>query len=206
MNMTTKKYIAVLALILTIICAGMCACAEIPDADQEAEHGAETGGKHPETNDDSHVEMPAGIPEDFNICFKFGIGADNIYDTYTGTIQKDLVTNGVATAEFTPSEETLREIYAKSVEYDIYSITREMTSSVLTTDDTLIRAEPNTYYEITITAGGGTHTVKGDYTAWEYTETDTDADNFMQFVRFMIETLYDEPEYQKLPDAVGGYD
>lgn len=147
------------------------------------------------------------IPGGFAIRFVSWImpGQENIYDTYTGTIQKDLVTAGAAATRFTPDKETLEDIYEKVKEYDICSIYREMTSSVLATDGNGVMSQPLTIYEITITANGHTFVIRGDRTADYYKDTDSDADNFMKFVNYMREVMNSTPEYQSLPDAVGGY-
>lgn len=165
----------------------------------ETPHGSAIGNPLAEASD--------GMPHDFAIRFSSKYIAEEIYDTYTGTIQKDLVENGTATAGFSPREETLKEIYAKVLEYQICSIDREMTNAALADPNgSQFGVSPNWSYEIKITANGKTYLICGDDTACGYTDTDPDAKNFMNFVRFMHQTLHDDPEYQKLPDAVGGYD
>lgn len=191
----TIKIIAAI-LILTLL---LTACA-VPDTAGSGGGGITSGG------DTVTAGLPSDVPEDFAIRFVAGIGAPNIYDTYTGTIQKDLIVDGVAEANFSPDEQTLRNIYAKVVEYDICSIGREMTSDVLAGDGFGYGVDPLTVYEITVTAYGKTYTIHGDATAEGFVETDKDADHFMSFVRFMYDILYNNPEYQSLPDAVGGYD
>ena len=73
-----------------------------------------TNGDNKEKNSD--IELPTEMPKDFAIRFSSKYMAEEIYDTYTGTLQKDLVENGTANANFVPSEETLKAIYSKVLE------------------------------------------------------------------------------------------
>ena len=145
------------------------------------------------------------MPEDFNIRFTWAIGAENVYDTYAGQLQKDLVLDGVAEADFEPEDDVLEEIWRMLLELDIACIDREMTSQVLTTTDDLIDCEPMTVYEIRFTMDGQDYTVTGDDTAFCYPE-DADAVHFTEFVNFMYEIVRNTPEYQELPEENGGYD
>ena len=158
-------------------------------------------------NDGGEIELPTEMPKDFAIKFSSRYMAEEFYDTYTGTIQKDLVENGTANANFVPSEETLKAIYSKVLEYQICSIDRKMTNDVLADKDGLqFNVSPNHTYEIKITANGNTYIIRGDDTAQGFMNTDNDAQNFVSFIGFMRSILYETPEYKNLPDAVGGYD
>lgn len=177
-------------------------CAESPAAaDQAAEEKGASGTY-------GAVEEPMEgqqIPEDFNIRFTWSIGAENVYDTYTGSIQKDLVLDGVAQTAFQPEEAVLEEIYWKLQELDIAAIDRVMTSEVLTTTDQIMACTPLTVYTIRFTMDGVTYTVEGDCTASGYPE-DADAAHFMEFVEFMHAVMWETPEYQQLPETNGAYE
>lgn len=173
---------------------------------KSVEHDYTNAGE-PTHSEDNKVDLPKEIPNDFAIRFSSKYYGEEIYDTYTGTLQKDLVQNGTATARLTPTEETLKEIYAKVLEYRICSVDREMTNDELADKDGLqFGVSPSFDYEIKITLDGNTYIIRGDDTAMGYTDTDADAKNFISFVGFMKKTLRDDPEYKNLPDAVGGYD
>lgn len=184
----------------SVECAEMPAAAEPEEMEMapasDGEFGAASG-----TAGLADQQMPA----DFAIRFTWSIAAENIYDTYAGQLQKDLVLDGVATADFEPDEAVLEQIWQQICLLDIRSIDREMTSAVLTTTDQAIACEPLTVYKIQFTANGEVYTVKGDETASFYPE-DGDAQHFMEFVKFMCGIMQDTPEYQQLPEANGGYD
>lgn len=145
------------------------------------------------------------FPDAFAIYFSCWINESqkNILDTYEGYIQKDLVELGVATTEYSASDEVLKSIYEQIGALDLTSIERVMTSKVLTTDDTGVAMEPCTYYEIRFTIDGTEYRISGDATAWYY--EDSDAASFTCFVEFMNDLMRSSEEYQSLPDAEGGY-
>ena len=158
-------------------------------------------------NNGGETDQSSAIPQDFAIRFSSRYVAEEIYDTYTGTIQKDLIANGTAMAAFVPSQETLEAIYGAVMEYQICSIDRKLTNDVLADKDgPQFNMNPNRSYEITITADGRTYTIRGDDTAQGFTATDQDARYFVSFIGFMKSVLYETPEYKKLPDAVGSYE
>ena len=174
------------------------------DVAERVEYDYTNGDSVP--NDGGEIELPTEMPKDFAIKFSSKYMAEEFYDTYTGTIQKDLVENGTATANCAPSEDTLKAIYAKVLEYQIYSIDRKMTNDVLTDKDGLqFSVSQNHTYEIKITANGNTYIIRGDDTAQGFKNTDNDAQGFVNFIGFMRSVLYETPEYKNLPDAVGGY-
>lgn len=187
------KKISFLSLIVILCLSAFTGC-----ANSNGDNTPVNGGK---------TQLPTEMPKDFAIKFSSKYMAEEIYDTYTGTIQKDLVENGTATANFTPSEDTLKAIYDKVLEYQIYSIDRKMTNDVLADKDGLqFSVSTNYTYEIKITANGNTYIIRGDDTAQGFKNTDNDAQNFVSFIGFMRSVLYETPEYKNLPDAVGGYE
>ena len=215
------KKICALLIFVIILCSVFAACDskdnerfestssnDVTDmSDASAPDDAENASNAGDPEDNILSNLPLEMPSDFAIKFSIKYLAEEIYDTYTGTIQKDLIENGTASASFVPSEETLKEIYAKVLEYQICAIDRKMTNDEIADKDGLqYGVSPNSNYEITITANGNTYLICGDDTAQGYTNTETDAKNFMDFVIFMRKTLHDNPEYQNLPDAVGGYE
>jgi hypothetical protein len=152
--------------------------------------------------------IPKERPGDFDIRFSYWILPEqqNIYDTYEGTLQKDLVTNGTATADLFESNERLDEIYKKISELELYAISQDMTSENLTTTDQMFYVTPCTEYEIKFTIDGVEYTVTGDDTASNYIRQNRDADHFWQFKEFMQDLYRSSDEYQNLPKAEGAYD
>lgn len=182
-------------LVFAILCVFCVGCAEKSEESTESSPVS------------SITVLPEEIPKDFNVRFVSKYLAEEIYDTYNGVIQKDLVLDGVATATFSPSEEAINEIYSKIIEYKILEISKTMSDDYLVGDDGLHYAvTPCWSYEIKITANGKEYKIKGDDTARGYTETDAQAKSFMDFVDFMKLTMRETEEYKKLPEHRGGYE
>lgn len=78
------------------------------------------------------------MPQDFAICFAwwYNLEQKNSMDTATGKLQKDLLADGTASAEFQPDEELLQQLYELVSRDGFLSISREMTAQELATDGT----------------------------------------------------------------------
>lgn len=155
------------------------------------------------------TSLPENMPDDFDIVFEDWIAESNknIFDTYEGCIQKDLVTAGTARAEFTPSAELKSEIYSMVRECALDKIKRNLTSAELAAGSKeIIYVEPCTYYRVQFTANGKTYTAQGDYTMREYIFGEDDAANFWNFIQFIRELYTSTDEYKSLPEPEGGYE
>lgn len=163
----------------------------------------------PEGMEQASAAYPADMPEDFAVRFQWWIqeSQPEIFDTYQGLLQKDLVQNGTAADDaYEATEETLHAVYEQLTALDAASIDRTMTTAVLTTDDTLVGVEPCTYYELQFTINGKTYLLQGDSTAWFYRDSDQDAHRFCELVSFLLQLVTELPEYQSLPETIGGYE
>ena len=52
----------------------------------------------------------------------------NILDTYEGYIQKDLIRNGIAKVEYTPSDEEITAIYQKITELELWKVPSDVSA------------------------------------------------------------------------------
>ncbi len=161
------------------------------------------GAKQPETSAGSSENM-----DDFSLCFSwwFMPQQKNVIDTGEGRMQKDLVIAGTAAADFVPVDKLLEEFRDIVTRYDLESIHRRMTTSVLSKDGSEVNVEPNTYYEITFTLNGKTSKVSGDYSASFYTSKDEEAKRFMEAVGKLREKVESLPEWKAMPEAEGAYE
>ncbi|GAA0342200.1 hypothetical protein GCM10008931_36980 [Oceanobacillus oncorhynchi subsp. oncorhynchi] len=67
----------------------------------------ETNEPEPET---TPVDSVANMPDDFDFSIQFGVGKNNEINTFEGTVTKDLIENGTATAEISLTEEEMNQI------------------------------------------------------------------------------------------------
>ncbi len=147
------------------------------------------------------------MPADFDIYFSEWINADNknIFDTFNGYIQKDLISAGTAKVKYTATEEVLDSIYQEIIKLNMCSIDKEMTSSKLTKTNSIVGISPCTYYEINFTINGKKYTILGDGTSDYYKNENEQANSFCSFIQFMKNLIHATEEYKSLPEAEGGY-
>ena len=157
---------------------------------------------------DAESAENAPMPDDFSLCFWWWIdsGRKNFLDTQSGMLQKDLVTDGTASAPFTPGKEFLQTIYRLVCRCHLSEIEREMTAEILKTDKNSMMITPNTYYLITVTMNGKRYIIRGDETARFYAKDNQDAADFTEAVDRLRTIVSALPAWQELPRANGGYD
>ncbi|MBR5311264.1 MAG: hypothetical protein IKU40_00085 [Clostridia bacterium] len=150
-------------------------------------------------------QMPDGIPDDFAIHYADWIDENqpDIFDTYEGYIQKDLIRNGTARVDYTPSDEIITTIYNKIVELELW----KMPADVRPEEQIL---QPTTYIEIRFTMDGNTYEILADSTISRSTWlnkniTAEEGEIIQKFCMFMKDIMILTEEYQSLPDSEGGY-
>lgn len=81
-------------------------------------------------------ENTPAVPDDFSLRFSWWYDETqkNILDTQTGSIQKDLASDGTASAELRPEPDFLQRLYELVCKYRLTDIDREMTSQELADD------------------------------------------------------------------------
>lgn len=131
----------------------------------------------------------------------------NILDTQTGSIQKDLASDGTASAELRPEPDFLQRLYELVCKYRLTDIDREMTSQELADDKSkAVSMIPLEHYEISVTLNGRSLLICGDQTAVYHMTSDEDAANFINAVTSVKKAVTELPEWTALPPANGGYD
>lgn len=147
--------------------------------------------------------MPEGVPEDFAVYYADWIVEEHpdIFDIYEGYIQKDLIMDGAARTEYTPSDEVITAIYDKVVELELYNMPENMRA-----EEKLI--QPMCYIEIRFTADGKTHEILADSSLFHGYNEDIEpknAEKVQEFCLFMQELMMNTEEYKSLPESRGGY-
>jgi hypothetical protein len=153
------------------------------------------------------VPQTQQIADDFSVRFSWWYVEDrkNIMDTETGQLQKDLLLDGTATAEFQPNQAFMQRLYDIVSEENLLTIQREMTSRELTKDNITVSVEPNCYYEIAVRMNGEDFIIRGDMSAESYRDIDEEALRFMRAVQDLMNTVRELPEWSSFPEGNGGY-
>ncbi|PQP85837.1 hypothetical protein [Paenibacillus sp. AR247] len=126
----------------------------------------------------------------------YGDVTKNEINTFQGTVTKDLITKGTATAhlKFTPNE--MREIYGKMREINIIAPKKFATSRNCS-------KSPSNEDEWTVTVDGKTESF-----SWtdRNCELSDDAIALLELRNFIQSIVNTKEAYQALPAAEGGYD
>ncbi|WP_160037081.1 hypothetical protein [Paenibacillus sp. An7] len=144
------------------------------------------------------TEMPSEMPTDFNFMVSFGYGevTKNVIDTYMGTVTKDLIINGSATAKIIFTTDELREIYDKMKTIDI------MGPKELSKEGVCLKT-PSKEDKWKVTVGGETKTFSWTDKNCGMTEDENQLLELRIYIQHMVEGF---EAYKTLPEAEGGYD
>lgn len=77
----------------------------------------------------SSASMPENMPDDFDFSITFGYDKKNEINTYDGTVTKDLIMDGTATADITFTIEEKQKIYNMMREINI-TATKKLTPKI----------------------------------------------------------------------------
>lgn len=142
--------------------------------------------------------MPEAMPDDFNFIVRFGYGdiSKNEINTFQGTVTKDLISKGAATAHLKFTQDEMRGIYSKMREISI------MASKKLAKSQNCSKS-PSNEDEWTITVDGKTESF-----SWtdRNCELSDDAIALLKLRNFIQSIVERKVAYQALPAAEGGYD
>ncbi|WP_336771914.1 hypothetical protein [Paenibacillus sp. MMO-58] len=144
------------------------------------------------------LQMPEDMPEDFRFSVSFGYGEDykNEINTYNGTVTKDLVTKGTASAALAFSTDELQSIYGKMK--DIAILEEKQFPQKGNCSQT-----PSSTDSWKITGNGEMKTL-----SWtnEYCDMTKDAKDLLDLRSYIQKILEGKYAYKALPAAEGGYD
>ena len=149
---------------------------------------------------------PETMPDDFAVRFEMWIDVTqkNIFDTYDGYVQKDLVRAGTFGKQFEPSREMMEGIYAKLVECDMVSVDKEITpQGILGGDAPVSSVSPNTSFQIYFTINGREYLVLGNISGLGIKNSMTK--NCNAFLRYLCELQEQIETDMDFPKADGGY-
>ena len=141
---------------------------------------------------------------DFNLIFKYGVGAKNELNTFEETYTKDMVMDPPITVNLALSQEEMDRIYQKMVEIDFFNYPDRFSVSVPPGVPTAIRTPYSSYY------------FKVEYNSkikelwWNdqivYKDyKDEKADRLRELIRLIRDIVESTEEYQKLPEPTSGY-
>lgn len=144
---------------------------------------------------------PTPGESNFNLIFKYGVGARNELNTFKGTYTKDMVSDPSITVNIYLSEEELHKIYQKMIEIDFFDYPDRFSVSV----------PPGA--SVGIVTPYGSYYFKVEYDSeikelwWEdeIINEDEKANKLRELIQLVRDIIESKEEYQKLPEPSSGY-
>ena len=137
----------------------------------------------------------------FNLIFKYGVGAKNILDTFQGTYTKDMVMDPSITVELSLSEEEMDRIYQKMVEIDFFNYPDKFSVSVPPSESFgILTPYPSYYFKVEYNSQ-----IKELWWEDEIHNKDEKADRLRELIKLITDIVESKEEYKKLPSPRSGY-
>jgi len=142
----------------------------------------------------SSQNSSTGKPANFNLIFKYGVGAKNELNTFEQTYTKDMVMDPSITIKFKLSDSELAGIYQKINDLKLFDKNEELTEGDI---NTFVTPCSNYYLKVQIDS------IQKELSLDDCRGKVNDA--FQQFADYIISVIESKEEYKKLPDPNGGY-
>jgi len=135
---------------------------------------------------------PAGEPTNFNLIFKYGVGAKNELNTFDQTYTKDMVMDPSVTIKFKLTDNELAGIYQKINDLKLFDKNEELTEGNMF-------VTPCSSYYLKVQIDSDQKEL-----SWSNCRGKI-SDRFRQFTNYIIQIIESKEEYKKLPAPKGGY-
>lgn len=147
------------------------------------------------------VQYAIAADANFNLIFRYGVGAKNELNTSKGTYTKDMVTDPSITTNLSLPKEDLDIIYQKMLEINFFDYTDKFSVQAPLGESICEQTPANSYY----------FKVEYDYKikelSWDDSicNKDAKADKLRELSSLIINIAESKEEYKKLPSPRGGY-
>ena len=153
-------------------------------------------------------EMPELLPIDFQIIFTFGVEQANQHDginTQDGTVQKDLVLDGLAISSIKVNEQNLEEIYNLLKDINVISYPDNYKPPYMENppEDTIRYVTPSNVYNVWIKYDGKEYSLYWHDTNASEIEEANILREALEEIKKIIRSF---EEYKDLGEPNGGYD
>lgn len=143
------------------------------------------------------VVMPEQKPEDFAFSVRYGITAKNEINTFNGTVTKDLIAKGTATANLKLTDAEMTDIYKRIRDLNVLG-------------DLKLEVEDKGCAQIPYEEEHWLIQINGEHRALDWSEENcqitSDARKLKELRDSIHKLVSSRSEYQALPEAEGGYD
>lgn len=144
---------------------------------------------------------PPHSPSNFNLIFKYGVGAKNELNTFEGTYTKDMVIDPSITVDLSLSKEELDRIYQKMIEINFFGYPDEFSVFVPPWQSVgIVTPYASYYFKVEYNSK-----VKELWWEDEITNENEKADKLRELIKLIRDIIESKEEYKKLPPPRGGY-
>ncbi|MEE8413110.1 MAG: hypothetical protein V3R96_01030 [Dehalococcoidales bacterium] len=140
---------------------------------------------------------------DFNLIFRYGVGAKNELNTFEGTYTRDMIGDPSVTVDLSLTEEELDKIHQKMVEIAFFDYPEEYSVNVAPGEPAGIIIPYSSYY-FKIEDDSGIKELWWEAKIININENEK-ADRLRELIKLIWDIIESKEEYQKLPEPTGGY-
>ena len=140
----------------------------------------------------------------FNLIFRYGVGAKNELNTFEGTYTKDMISAPPITVDLSLSEEEVDRIYQKMVEVDFFNYS-EIFSVSVPPGESMGVVTPYYSYYFKVEDDSRTKELWWEDEIVEIGYQDEKASGLRRLIRLITGIIESSEEYQKLPEPSSGY-
>ena len=144
-----------------------------------------------------YTKAPPAIDDNFNITFRYGVGAKNELNTFEGTYQKDMVVDPSITVNLSLSSEEKERIYQKMFEKNFFDYPDRFPQR----RDRIVT--PSMEYYLKVEYGYKIKEVSWDDNS--LFENENIEKGLNDISGLIIEIIESKDEYKNLPTPRGGY-
>ncbi len=138
---------------------------------------------------------------DFNLIFRYGVGARNELNTFKGTYTKDMIGDPSIKVPLSLTEEELDRIYRKMIEIDFFDYPEEFSVAVAPGGMVGIITPHSSYY-FKVEDDSGIKELRWEA---EIINEDAEADKLRELIKLIRDIIEAREEYQRLPEPTSGY-
>lgn len=144
---------------------------------------------------------PPPSPSNFNLIFKYGVGAKNELNTFEGTYTKDMIIDPSITVNLSLSKEELDRIYKKIVEINFFGYPDQF-SVFVPPGQSVGMVTPYYSYYFRVEYDSKVKELR-----WEdnITSEDKKAEKLRELINLIRDIVESKEEYKQLPSPRGGY-
>ena len=146
---------------------------------------------------------PPAAQSDFNLIFRYGVGAKNELNTFEGTYTRDMISDPSITVPLSLTEEEQDRIYKKMVEIDFFDYPEKFSLTVAP-GESVGMVTPYMSYYFRVEYDSRIKEVRWEDEIININENEK-ADKLRGLIKLITDIIESREEYKQLPEPTSGY-